>query len=256
MEAYGGGQADPRARRGRELVRVFDQDPDLLGALARNAQSELRRDVVVPLIRLDRGEWRPPVVRLPKAALGALVLDGLILRRIDLRDRTAVEIVGPGDVLRPWDSEELSDALPVRANVKVCTTANLAVLDAEFVTAAASWPPVLAALADRMSRRTTALVHVMAIAQLPGVETRLWHLFWHLADRWGRVGPKGVTLPLRLSQQTLADLTASRRPSVNTALRVLVGEGRLERLDHFRGYRLIGPRPVEVPEPRRSLFAG
>jgi len=43
-------------------------------------------------------------------------------------------------------------------------------------------------------------------------------LFWHLAERWGRVGPGGVLVPLRLTHRTLADLVGARRPSVTAAL--------------------------------------
>ena len=34
------------------------------------------------------------------------------------------------------------------------------------------------------------------VADLRRVEERLMLFFWHVADRWGRVGPEGVTVPL------------------------------------------------------------
>ena len=43
-------------------------------------------------------------------------------------------------------------------------------------------------------------------------------LFWHLADRWGRVGPDTISVPLPLTHDTLAKLVGAARPSVTTAL--------------------------------------
>jgi hypothetical protein len=52
---------------------------------------------------------------------------------------------------------------------------------------------------------------------------------WHLAERWGRVGPEGVRVPLRLTHEALGRLVGARRPSVTTALSGLSKRGCLER---------------------------
>jgi CRP/FNR family cyclic AMP-dependent transcriptional regulator len=54
-------------------------------------------------------------------------------------------------------------------------------------------------------------------------------MMWYLADRWGKVTPDGVHLPLRLTHQTLGRLVGAQRPSVTTALKQLAAEGRLTR---------------------------
>ena len=54
---------------------------------------------------------------------------------------------------------------------------------------------------------------------------RLLLLLWHLAERWGRVTPDGVRIPLRLRHHMLADLLAVRRPSATAALQPLMSEG-------------------------------
>jgi CRP-like cAMP-binding protein len=62
-----------------------------------------------------------------------------------------------------------------------------------------------------------------ALLQLSPVETRLLVLFWHLAERWGRVTPQGILLPLALTHQVLGQLVGCRRASVTTALKALAG---------------------------------
>ena len=71
----------------------------------------------------------------------------------------------------------------------------------------------------------------MAIAHHARVDKRLELLLWHLADRWGRVTPNGVALPLRLTHELLADLVAAQRPSVTLSLQHLERDGRLARRD-------------------------
>ena len=45
---------------------------------------------------------------------------------------------------------------------------------------------------ERALRRTHRMAVHQALLQLSPVETRLLVLFWHLAERWGRVTPEGV----------------------------------------------------------------
>jgi len=46
-------------------------------------------------------------------------------------------------------------------------------------------------------------------------------LFWHLADRWGRVTPDGVLVELELTHGLLSRLTSLRRPTVSATLKEL-----------------------------------
>ena len=58
-------------------------------------------------------------------------------------------------------------------------------------------------------------------------------LFWHRADRWGRVGRDGVTIPLRLTHEVIAQIVGAQRPTVSTAHHALSCEGLLTRCsDH------------------------
>jgi hypothetical protein len=61
------------------------------------------------------------------------------------------------------------------------------------------------------------------------VDRRLTALFWHLADRWGRVSINGVIVPLALTHRMLGQLVGARRPTVSTALSKLADRGELVR---------------------------
>ena len=97
------------------------------------------------------------------------------------------------------------------------------------MTAAHSWPEVLSALIDRAGRRAERLAIMQAICHLTRVEDRLLAALWTLAERWGRVVPGGVLVPLRLPHRTLAGMVGARRPSVTTALGHLMARGELSR---------------------------
>jgi hypothetical protein len=77
------------------------------------------------------------------------------------------------------------------------------------------------------------------------VEDRILVLLWHLADRWGRVRPEGVTVPVRLTHEMLGKLVGARRPSVTTAVNELIQREQIARADDG-GWLLLGPPPGEV----------
>jgi CRP-like cAMP-binding protein len=62
-----------------------------------------------------------------------------------------------------------------------------------------------------------------------GADRRVLLLLWLLADRWGRVTPRGVTLPLRLTHSTIAHLVCMGRPTVSATLGRLTREGEVRR---------------------------
>lgn len=77
----------------------------------------------------------------------------------------------------------------------------------------------------------------VAIALEPRVERRLLLKIRQLADRWGRVTPRGVRLDLRLTHQELADMVGAVRESVTVGLRSLAKQGVLtvrDRTIHLR----------------------
>jgi CRP-like cAMP-binding protein len=54
-------------------------------------------------------------------------------------------------------------------------------------------------------------------------------VLWQVGQRWGRMTQDGVVLRLPLTHMVLADLTASRRPSVTLALQRLESSGAVVR---------------------------
>jgi hypothetical protein len=79
------------------------------------------------------------------------------------------------------------------------------------------------------------------------VDRRLLALFWHLAERWGRVVSDGVLVPLTLSHRLLGQLVGARRPTVSTALADLAREDQIQRRPD--GTWLLKGEPVGVPAP-------
>src|SRR5947209_880697 len=100
------------------VVRVLEADPDLGAALSREHVEAATRASVAPLFTHERGPWQ--FFPEPDAAsFGALVLDGLIVVRLEIDGRGHIELLGEGDVMSPWSGAgpELAPPSVVSANV-------------------------------------------------------------------------------------------------------------------------------------------
>jgi hypothetical protein len=102
---------------------------------------------------------------------------------------------------------------------------------------------------DRLILRSRWLTFHLAICHVRSLPQRILLAMWHFADRWGRVSPDGVIVPVRLPHRMLAQLVGARRPSVTTALAALRSEGRLE--ERADGSWLL---PGGLPEGLRSAY--
>ena len=257
-----GGQGAPantgdeaRGVRGRvRFARVLEEDPGLgegLDASHLVSATEVARAAV---IQLSPGEWQPETWPTSvRTGFGLLVLDGLLLRRVRLGDRVGVELLSSGDLLRPWQREDAVSSVPRHLGWQVLEPCRLAVLDIDFAHRTSAFPQIPAALIARAISRSRHFAVNMAIVQQPRVEARLHMLLWHLADRWGTVGPDGVVLQVRLTQTVLAALVAAQRPTVSAALAALERDLRITRTN--RGWLLHGAPPGDlqlVPEPQTS----
>ena len=125
----------------------------------------------------------------------------------------------------------------------------LAVLDHGLVTRMNPWPQLGLELFARGTRRAHSLAVALAIAHHQRVEDRLMLTLWHLAERWGKVGPEGILVPLPLSHQRLADLVGAHRPSVTTAMGALTRSGAVSRRDDGV-WMLHGAPPSELRHHR------
>jgi CRP-like cAMP-binding protein len=182
------------------------------------------------------------------------VLEGILTREIVFAGRRTTELLGASDVLRPWNEDVEFEALPFSASWEVHSTCRLALLEDRFALVAGRWPALMAAVGERHIRRARGLAFQRAIAQLPRVDDRLLVLLWSMAERWGRVGPQGVRVPLSLPHRTLATLVGARRPSVTTALTGLTRDGLVERTTD--GWLLHGDPSDILPRRLRGAEHG
>ncbi len=233
-----------------EIVAVLDEDPDLAADLDGSRLATATRDLRAAAFNVPGGRWDPdghaPSLR---GGIGLLVLDGVLARRVGTQRRSGAELLGPGDLLRPANVDGASAESIFQTSWRVIEPLRIAVLDQRFLMRLAPYPEIAGELIGRaVDRARHVLVH-MAIAHHPRVDARLLHLLWQLADRWGRVTPHGVSLPLRLTHELLADLVAAQRPSVTLSLQQLERQGQITR----EGGRLllIGDAPTaERPAPQ------
>jgi CRP/FNR family transcriptional regulator, cyclic AMP receptor protein len=219
-----------RMNRQSEAVHLLEADPDLGQLLSDARRADAERELVVRTHRLPIGPW--DISRLAGASadhVGLLILDGVLARELLVADQISVELLGPGDVVRPWQGTTRATLLPVDAMWSVLSTLTVAVLDRRFAAEAARYPEVTAALFDRLGERSLRLATTQAISQLTRVDRRLKALFWHLAERWGRVSGDGVVVPLALTHRILGQLVGARRPTVSTALSELAERQELVR---------------------------
>ena len=95
------------------------------------------------------------------------------------------------------------------------------------------------------------LTLIQAVTHLPRVHARLLLLFWVLAERNGRVSPRGVSLRLPVTHDVLAMLVGALRPTVTLALQRLKGADLLirERSDQW----LLTNRAIEILERTDDL---
>lgn len=243
--------SDDRPQRTVEVVRVLDADPDL-GANLDDAELERARQALAARV-FDVGPapWkvRPPA---PEAgALGLLVLDGVLGLRTAIDGRATLELVGSGDLLRPWVQLDAEVTMPPEVDWRMVEPARVVLLDRRFARVMAEWPEVAAALMHRLVVRSRRLCYQLAVNASPRAEDRIVYALWALADRWGRVTEDGVVLRLRLSHEQIAELVSAQRPSVSSALGRLREDGVLA---YARGsFLLCGEPPARVSELKRRV---
>lgn len=239
-------------RREPRTIRVFDRDPALLEGLQDAVAGQLRRRVSVPRMTLVEGPWPAAGLREPEpGALGLLVVDGLLVRSVRMGTGECLELIGAGDLVRPWDQEAELPSMEHDTSWWVLRPATVAVLDRRVGELVGRYPELVNALLSRSLRRSRTNALSLAISHVRGSENRLLALLWHLADRWGRVTPDGVVVPLPLTHELIAHLSCMRRPTASTALQQLSRSGRLVRLPD-RTWMLPGLPPGRGPAAMRS----
>jgi CRP/FNR family transcriptional regulator, cyclic AMP receptor protein len=233
-----------------DLISIVDADPDLADLLDEPELERARRQALTRERRLSPGAWDATGAMEPdKHHRGFLIIDGLLSRDVNVLGRACVELLGAGDVLRPWRWDSEGSHVHAEVGWLVLEPTRLAVLDHGLVMRMNPWPQLGVELFARGTRRAHHLAVALAIAHHQRVDDRLLLTLWHLAERWGRVRPEGIAVPLPLSHQRLADLVGAHRPSVTTAMGDLVRSGAISRQDGGI-WMLHGSPPAELRHHR------
>jgi CRP/FNR family transcriptional regulator, cyclic AMP receptor protein len=247
------------------LLRVDDR---MREAIAPGERAFAERVLIVPRCDLAAGPWSPEAFGGDSAhPFAALLVRGVVTHETVLAGRSSATLLGPGDLFRPWHSADSS--LPCDEGWTVAAGATIAVLDERFVTTTRRWPSLSTVVYDRFAEQLEAAAVRAAIAALPRVEERILALFWHLADRWGKVRSDGVVVRLKLTHALIGCLVGAQRPTVSLALHALAdaevlwrGEAGAWMLAHDSratlapngatrvAYRRTSPAPRLAPEAR------
>jgi hypothetical protein len=205
------------------VCHVLREDPELADCIPPERREQAVEECVARQMWLPAGGWEPPVAA---EAVGVLVLRGLIVHQVEIGQRRGAEVLGQGDVLRPWQREpESITPLHVATGWSIIQSTRVALLGEDFLPQLARYPELSAGLLSRATQRARNLLVNIAIVHQARVDVRLHMLLWHLAARWGRVRSDGTVLHLRLTHNVLADLVAARRPTVTSALSDLARRG-------------------------------
>jgi CRP-like cAMP-binding protein len=211
-------------------IRLLEAHPDLRQGLDARQAAAATTQVVVRTVQLRAGPWTPSSVPCAhRDHLALLVIEGILSRTVTLAGRTAVELLGSEDLLRPWDDHSEPTSVAAEVTWTVLRPTRLAVIDERFAARIGPWPVISASLLNRTVGRSRWLVRHLAILDQPRLDVRLILLFWELADRWGKVAPEGVSVPLPITHQMLGRIIRAQRPSVTAALKELRERGFLSR---------------------------
>jgi hypothetical protein len=230
----------------RRTLPLIELDPDLGQLLPPERRADAVARLQVEVHRLPSGPWSGNRFEGANPEhVGLLLLDGVMSREVVVSDTVSTELLGPGDVLRPWTLQDTAPLLQYDVRWNALTEGRVAVLDRRFAAWLSQWPEVNAVLIDRLNHRAQRLATTQAISQLNRVDRRLLALFWHLAERWGRVTADGIAVPLTLSHRMLGQLIGARRPTVSTAIGDLAERDELVRRSD--GTWLLKGDPIGLP---------
>lgn len=198
----------------------------------------------LPLLDLGPGPWDPASIGTDGHGLAVMVVDGLMVRDVQLDSVITSELLGPGDV---FEAGPDPDALLSQSeSFEVPEAATIAVVGALSADALAREPGVALRVLRAAANRTRRQLRHRAAVQLPRVEDRVLAVLWLVAERHGRVVGDGVDVGVALRHEVIGRLVGARRPTVTTALSCLSETGTVRRSEDRK-------RLVLDPASRRSL---
>jgi CRP/FNR family transcriptional regulator, cyclic AMP receptor protein len=234
-----------------EWVALLEVDEVLARAVDPATRAEAGPACLAAVSWLDPGAWQPPHDLGRPGCLGLLVLEGFLVRQVDVVGRPATELLGRGDLLRPWEPDRTAP-FSSGARWQVLEPCRVAVLDERVCAVIGRWPDLVAAIVGRALARSREQAIALAAGQIPSMRMRLLVVLWHIAQRWGHPYEDGTVVPVRLTHELLGNLASAQRPSVSHALTALRGGGLIERTADGR-FLLCGDPPSALTRLRRSL---
>jgi CRP/FNR family cyclic AMP-dependent transcriptional regulator len=226
-----------------DLVRLLEVDPDLGQELDPDTFETASRELIARPLEVRRGAWDADAAWAANPAdLGLLIVDGVLARDIVVGRRASLEILGPGDLVRPWPADRHTAAVDVELKFNALSSLRLAVLDSAVIQSAARWPSVLGQITGRAMGRATSASLRLLIHQVVRIDERVLLSLWGLAERFGRVTPDGVLVPLPINHTMMARFVGAQRPTVSQAVGELTRRGELRRTEDG-GWLLTGSFP-------------
>ena len=131
--------------------------------------------------------------------MGLLLIDGRRVARGDGGRHREHGAARPGRRAAAVGAGRLEPMLRRRCAGARWRRAAMALLDPRVASALRNSPEVTAVIVDRLNDRSHRLATTQAISQVNRVDRRLLALFWHLAERWGRVTAKACDRPHALA---------------------------------------------------------
>jgi CRP/FNR family transcriptional regulator, cyclic AMP receptor protein len=224
-----GGRA--RAAPAVSLAAVW---PEMLARVPAEDRRLAERTLMGLLVSASDEDLADVITTQAREAFDFVIVDGVVLKETTLAGRSALELLGPGELLAPplTAAHQLEPCAVSRylAHGRV----SLAAIDARFRLARSRWPGVADVLQECLSQQAHRASRHVAMLHQPRVEDRLIALFADLAERFGRVTADGILVDLRLTHDIIGGLVASRRPTVTLALQQLASDGVLGRLEDNR----------------------
>lgn len=237
--AVSGGAPTSRGRRAilppmspKDLVAFLTQNPAFAGLPAREVESLARLALEEPhrardyvFMEGDQARWF------------CLVETGhiKIVRHSKSGKDVVLELLGPGEI---FGGVAVIEKRPYPASAQAIEPTVVIKIPAEPIIALADrHPSFIREMARLIGRRLRAAHDSVTSLAVDPVEARLAAALLRLAAREGTRGKDGVTLPIHLTRQSLADMTGT---TVETTIRIIGRWLKEELLEDVGGHLVLG----------------
>src|SRR5690349_7821547 len=137
---------------------LLELDGELGQLLAPERREAAERELRVRVTSFPVGEWHGG--RLADADpthLGLLVVEGVLAREVVLEDTVSVELLGPGDIIRPWNFSAGPELLMLTVRWNALSAVQLGLIDRRTAVTLGRYPEISAVVVDRLADRAKRL---------------------------------------------------------------------------------------------------